>query len=275
MFIKSLILLACFFLSSFSILTAKQPKDKIALLFLTRQDLNHPKLWQELLEEATGKYTIYFHSKEELVEPFFKPFRIHKIVPTSWSIHVRAWQVLIQEALRDTSNQWFAFLSESCIPLYSLNHIYKHIKKDGNSHVCHAGPWWPQDSPREIHELYPEYRLGNWEWIVLSRKHAEIVAKDRALIGIIAKHPNDQESYFGCLFAVYGCLHEICNHTYTYANWRYSENNGCHPHCFKEVNELNASLLEEAYADGHLFARKFAKEYPQSELLHMIRKHSK
>lgn len=257
-------------------LEAARPKEKgkVALLFLTNAHPNHPKLWQTLLE-ASDNYNVYIHSKDPISIPFFQQYRIDTIVSTSWSIHVRAWQVLIQAALKNPENQWFAFLSESCIPLYSLDRIYKSILDDPSSHIAFAGPWWPTYSPREIQELYPEFRMGNHEWMLLNRKHAEIVAQDRAIIRIISKHPNDQESYFGCLFAVYNCLHEICNHTHTYINWKYAEDAGCHPYTFRAVNAFNDALIAEAYASRALFARKFSKDYPEDVLLKMIYDHSK
>lgn len=85
-----LLLVTCFFTH----LQGSTPK--IALLFLTRSDLNHPDLWKTLLDEAPDRYTLYIHSKESMTHPFFKDFRISTIVPTTWLNHVKAWQLLIK-----------------------------------------------------------------------------------------------------------------------------------------------------------------------------------
>lgn len=246
-----------------------RPK-KLAFLFLTRQAPNHPNLWQYFFENSQMPWSLYIHSASEINHPFFSQFRVNKIVPTSWSIHVKAWQVLIQEALKDKSNTHFAFLSEACIPLYPLDHIHKTITEDPRSHMAYAGPWWPSTSTREVLEIFSEFRKGNTEWMVLNRKHAEIVAKDRAIIRIISRHDNDQESYFASLFAIHGCLDEICNHTYTYVNWKNPVNGGMSPYSFGEDNDFNENLIEEAYGEGYLFARKFSVSYPEDFLFKMI-----
>ncbi|MGZ3633130.1 MAG: beta-1,6-N-acetylglucosaminyltransferase [Parachlamydiaceae bacterium] len=251
-------------------------KEKIALLFLTRSDLNHPNLWKLLLEESSDKYNVYFHSKDPLLDPFFKSCRISKIVPTTWSIHARAWQALIQEAIQNSENAYFAFLSESCIPLYTLDYIYSVITADPRTHMAFATkPWWPSSHPRELHTIDPKYRCGNAEWIVMNRMHAEIVATDRAIIRIVSRHENDQESYFSTLFKIHDCLFEnLCGHSYTYFNMKYATNNGASPYHFSEVNEFSESLIQEAYSIGSLFARKFTPSYPESRLMDMIREHT-
>lgn len=271
MLAKVLLLIMCF--GVFGPLVG-QTTDTIALLFLTNRHPNHPRMWQKLLKKSKDKYSVYIHSKNKIDDLYFQKYRIAKTVPTSWSIHVRAWHVLLQEGLKDPNNKWFAFLSDSCIPLYTLDYIYDIISSDGRSHIAYAGPWWPEYFPREIAELLPEYRFGNSEWMVLSREHAEIVANDRSILKVVSQHANDQESYFGCLFAVQGILHELCNHSYTFVDWAHPEGNGAHPHTFHEQNELNDQLLNKAYAEGALFARKFSSSYPEHLLVDMIKKRS-
>ena len=266
-------LMACLLLGTCPLQLAA--KDKIALLFLTRSDPNHPTLWKTLISEASKKYTVYIHSKEPMQDPFFQQYRIDKIVPTTWAIHAKAWHALIQEAIKNPENKYFAFISESCIPLYSLDHIYSAITHDSRTHMAFAKPWWPKDCPTEVHSIPPEYRHGNTEWMVLNRKHAELVANDRAIIRIIARHTQDQESYFSTFFAISNALVEdICNHSYTYIDWEHNTNNGANPYSFAEVSSFNDGLIDYAYSIGALFARKFTKEYPEMSLLQMIRNHT-
>lgn len=249
--------------------------DKIALLFLTRSTPNHADVWKKLLKDAPGKYNIYVHSKEPMDDPFFQKHRISKIVPTTWSIHVRAWQALLQEAVKDQDNVRFAFLSEACIPLFSLKYIYSVIMSDPRTHMAFAKPWWDQYNPRELHTIDKEFRWGNPEWMVLNRKHAELVAADRAVIRIVSRHENDQESYFATLFAIHESLFDdLCAHSYTYVNWNNATNGGASPYTFKEESDFNNALIDEAYKIGALFARKFSEEYPAKAILQRI-KHSK
>ena len=207
-------------------------------------------------------------------EPYFKDHRIDNIVPTTWSIHVRAWQVLIQEALKDPENEKFVFVSESCVPLYTLNHIYDVLMQYPYTYMAYSKPWWLSSNPREIYELNPEHRYGSSEWMILNRKHAEIVAKDKGVIRIVSRHYNDQESYFPILLSIHNCLGEVFNHSFTYANWQYASNNGGSPYVFKEYDESSEELIEDAYNIGCLFLRKVATTFPEEILLMNIYDHS-
>lgn len=205
-------------------------------------------------------------------DPFFQQYRIDKIVPTTWAIHVKAWHALIQEAIKDPNNQYFAFVSEACIPLYSLDYIYSVITNDSRTHMAFAKPW---DSAHEVKSIASEYQHGNTEWMVLNRKHAELVANDRAFIRIIARQVHDQEIYFSTFFAISDALVEdICNHSYTYVDWEHAINNGASPYHFTEINSFNDAQIDYAYSIEALFARKFTKEYPEMHLLQMIRTHT-
>jgi hypothetical protein len=251
------------------------PRDKIALLFLTRSELNHPDLWRELLQESKDRFKIYIHSKEGMKDLFFKRYCVFPTVPTSWEKHVRAWQVLIREALKDPRNKKFVFLTESCVPLYSLRYIYDVLMRDSSTHMQYSRPWWNRHD-RDVVEIAPKYRWGNSEKIVLNRKHAEIVANDEKIIDIISQHWSDAESYFACLLAIHGRLHEVENHLCFYELWDLSGWCGEYPYPFSEVSEYNNNLIDLAYSDSaHLFIRKITKSYPQSALLNMIRTHSK
>lgn len=185
----------------------------------------------------------------------------------------KSMAVADQDALKDQDNQKFIFVSESCIPLYSLSSIYEFIMKDDCTYMTYARRWWPIHSPREVHELSPEFRYGNMEWVVLNRAHAELIAKDKSIIKIISRHDHDQESYFATLFAIHNCLDAVCNHSYTYTDWDHPTNGGRSPWVFNEVSEFNDELIEEAYLIGSLFARKFTINYPEGILLQMIRDH--
>lgn len=265
----------CLCLSSGHAADAKAPPKKVALLFLTIKDLNHADVWQKLLEDAGDQYNIYIHSKEPLEHPFFKNYRIAKIVPTNWAQHIRAWHELFKEAVANPENVKFVLLSESCVPLYTLNKIYEQLLADDLSYMAYARPWWPASHPREVHEIFPEFRYGNNEWMVLNRKHAELVAADVSIINVVANHVHDQESYFGILFAIHNCLSEVVNRMLTYVNWEHAENGGHNPYTFREVNPLSNDLLNDAYQLKALFARKFAKSYPEGVLLQSIEAHSK
>ncbi len=242
---------------------------KIALLFLTRKDLNHPHLWQEAILEAEDRVNVYIHSKHPLEQDFFKTFRITQIVPTTYLIHVKAWQALLAEAIQNHENMKFVFLSESCIPLYSLKDIHYHLIQDDYSYLYYHEPWWDKNAPREIHEFPLEHRWGNSEWMILNRKHAELIVNDQEIIEVVSKHIHDQESYPSTLFSFKGILNEVVFKQTTYAS--FVKGRGTHPYEFQIDNAVNRQSMRSAKRAGCLFARKFASTFPE-ETLKIVRK---
>ena len=116
---------------------------KIALCFLTINNLSKPKLWSNFLDK-TDKYNIYFHNKEKFVdnENELHKYCIEENVPTKWGdiSLVHATLKLFETAFRDNENKYFILLSDNCIPLYDLNSIYeKIVELDSNLISC--GPW--------------------------------------------------------------------------------------------------------------------------------------
>ncbi len=109
-------------------------QDKVAFLFLTIDDLNHTDIWHTLLKEVEGKYSIYIHSKKPIQDPYFKQFcisenRCHNLVYTC-----KTMAIALKEAFKDPCNKKFVFISDSCIPLYSLDYIIHKILSDDFSH---------------------------------------------------------------------------------------------------------------------------------------------
>ncbi len=241
---------------------------KIALLFLTRQELNHPRVWQKMLEETEDQFNVYIHSKEPLKDPFFKKYRISTIVPTSYLAHGQAWQVLIREALKNDENIKFIYLSESCMPLYHLTDLYHYLIHDPNSFMRYSAPWWPRDSEREVTEIPLEHRWGNAEWIILNRRHANLIAKDQEILPLTSQHINsDHEAYPSSLFSIKGCLHEVVYRLTTYANFSVPE--GPPPYHFRDNSPVEQSYIENAKRGGCLFARKFTPEFPSQHFIQL------
>ena len=105
---------------------------KIAFLFLTIGDVNQPDVWTKYLEGAKGKYSVYSHPKfpEQVKTPWLKDALISKRVETGWGYITRAYECLLKEAMKDTTNVKFVTISESCIPLKPFDPFYQYLKKD-------------------------------------------------------------------------------------------------------------------------------------------------
>ena len=103
--------------------------NKIAFLFLTREDVNYPNIWNEYFNDKS-KFNIYMHPKNKNnVKSFMKNYIIKDLVVTEWgrgSIIV-AMINLLKAAIKDNDNKMFVFLSESCLPIKSLSNLYQQI----------------------------------------------------------------------------------------------------------------------------------------------------
>ncbi len=247
--------------------------DQIALLFLTVGEINHANLWEKQLKDDE-RFSIYVHSKSPIQHPFFAPRRIVKIVPTSWSNHMNAWQELLKEAVKDERNKKFVFLSDSCVPLRPLEDTYHALIQDDRAYMCFRAPWWSKTSSREVVELPEEHRWGNGEWVILNRRYALMIAQDETVIKYVAQHDLDVEAYPSSLLSVHGCLHNadiLCQES-TFANWDkgsshpYQYQGADHPYLFKDDSVKNVELLLEARRGGLFFARKVASTFPQDVL---------
>jgi len=98
--------------------------DKIAFLFLTIDNVNQPRLWNEYFKDKGHKISIYRHAKNpEKVVPFYNEKRIDT-VKTGWGFITNAYYHLFQEAFKDEDNVKFVTISESCIPLKKFDAFY-------------------------------------------------------------------------------------------------------------------------------------------------------
>jgi hypothetical protein len=102
---------------------------KIAFLFLTIDNINHPFFWEEYFKNNDDKINIYCHPKnpENVTIPWLKKNIISKLVETDDGYITKAYFNLLAAALGDKDNIKFITISESCIPLIPFNKLYKNI----------------------------------------------------------------------------------------------------------------------------------------------------
>lgn len=267
--IQFLILFAIF-LSPVFLLSTESPKKKVALLFLTRNGLHYPLFWKTVCLQHSDKFNLYIYSDGGLADAFFESARIKQLIPTKWDYHIKTWQLLVKEAFQNPDNYKFVYLSESCVPIIPLEKIYEVLTQNDLSYMAFAGPWWPGDNSREVVELPIEHRWGNQEWVILNRKHAEMVANDEEVIETVSKYWIDSESYPSTLFSVKGCLHEFYCRATTYVNWSFPEGGGAHPYHFRSDSPFNREMLFKAQEKGYFFARKFVPPYPEEMIWRVI-----
>lgn len=118
---------------------------KIAFCFLTYKDIIRLEVWNQFFKNIDpAKYTVYIHPKNKNLinfEEYKFPINIVKNIintrsKTDISI-VRATLQLLKECNLENQPTHYVFLSQSCIPLYNFETLYKIITKTDNSIISY------------------------------------------------------------------------------------------------------------------------------------------
>jgi len=224
---------------------------KIALLFLTIDDLNQPMVWRQWFCDSDpgtrSRFNIYVHNKDEIKDPFFEKFEIMNKTQTSWGTDtlVRASILLLQEALENQDNSYFVLLSESQIPLVSAEDVFKNVAQDSvNKSKFYTGNF-SQPSDSIFGDLVKHGQKAD-QWWILTREAAiwfsENIFLDRSS-DIFAK----DERYFVELMELAGLpWKDECS---TYCNW----DTGNPP---KKYDAINYEDWKDARDKNCLFLRQ-------------------
>ncbi|KFK25695.1 hypothetical protein AALP_AA8G147100 [Arabis alpina] len=173
-------------------------KPQIAFLFIARNRLPLEFVWDAFFQGEEGKFSIYVHSRPGFVlsdattkSNYFLDRQVNDSIQVDWgeSTMIEAERVLLRHALRDSFNHRFVFLSDSCIPLYSFSYTYNYIMSTPTSFVdSFADTKDSRYNPR----MNPIIPVHNWrkgsQWVVLNRKHAEIVVNDTTVFPMFQQH---------------------------------------------------------------------------------------
>jgi|TARA_B100001059_G_C17699561_1_gene509309 hypothetical protein len=106
-------------------------QHKVAFLNLSLDSFNREDVWRQFFNGGDKElFNLYIHSKNKKC-PVFKDYFIENTVPTKWGHFslVEATIELIKAALEDKQNEYFSLISDSHLPLYSLNETVELIKR--------------------------------------------------------------------------------------------------------------------------------------------------
>ncbi|HEV2600746.1 MAG TPA: beta-1,6-N-acetylglucosaminyltransferase [Candidatus Babeliales bacterium] len=235
---------------------------KIAFLFLTIADVYHQDHWKDFFAGHEDAHSLYAHSKEHLkTGDFLKPYEMTYKIDTTWANTMRAQIELLRVALQDSENTKFIFISESTIPLQNFDTVYARIMSDEKSMFYfvsspYVGNTW---GPRNLQPIPQDKQYKNSQWVVLNRKHAQLMVDDRYYIDIITRYPCDQEHYPSTLLINCGLIDEIIRVSTTYVEWGVKAEK--YPYHFTDLRDPSElSMLINAQRLGFLFARKITEK---------------
>ena len=126
-------------------------------------------------------YNIYIHYKENKPLKYFESYKIKDIIPTEWCgiSLVKAQNKLVELAIKDSNNQHFIFVSNSCIPLKSFNYIYNALDTK-YSYFNKAIPY-----VKEFSQSIKAYKAS--QWCILNRKHTQKILENYEILNTIFK----------------------------------------------------------------------------------------
>jgi hypothetical protein len=267
----------------------RRPTPKVAFLFLTNSDIVFSPLWEKYFRGHRQLFNIYVHADPSSVLelPLTPTFR-GRFVPAkatqraSPTLISAARRLLATALLDDPSNQFFALLSQSCIPLHPFPTMYNALLSDNaGPHGRHRSFIEIKDKDWVLHDRYyargdevmlPEvpydrFRSGS-QFFVLTRRHAILVVRDMRLwkkfkLPCLIERKDScypEEHYFPTLLDMQdpdGCT----KYSLTRVNW--TDQVEGHPHTYRP-GEVSARLIRELRKSNatysYMFARKFAPE---------------
>lgn len=242
---------------------------KIAFCFLIYDIINHEELWHSFFKNVdTNKYTIYIHYKFNKPLKYFEKYKLTNCIETKYAdiTLVKAQNLLLQEAITDKENKHFIFVSGSCIPLKSFDHVYDNLN-EGHSYfnISQQSECFPR-CKTTLNYIDKKYIQKASQWCILNRKHTELMLNnDDYLTWFEYTYAPDEHCYITNIF--YNNLQyeitttqNVANDATTFTNWRgmdykYPSYNELKNYSFITNDELLYLLDSKC-----LFGRKFNKE---------------
>ena len=242
---------------------------KIALCFLTYENLSQPKLWRKFIDNNKDRLNVYIHNKNDFVEDEYQlnQYCIQNRVPTKYSHKsvVEAELTLFKEAHKhDAANAFFILLSDKCVPLYNFDHIYTSIFAENSNMVAsgkdHGNKCRHQDlTDREF--ISVEEFAKDHQWLMLNRDSVDFFINNNFLDMYSDQFAAVDEHYFG----------NICNkfkipyksQLVTYVNWAdESDNKNDRPYPKTYEILTNEMIVNDVLPRNTFFMRKISANCP-------------
>lgn len=230
---------------------------KIALCFLTYDNLSQPKLWKNFINP---KYNIYIHNKYDFTGEFQK-YCIDNKVETKWGniSLIKASLNLFKEAFKNKENKYFILLSDKCIPLYSPDNMYNKIKKLNNNLIITS------DLNRNRYNLLADKTFFNEntfmkqsQWMLLKRKTVKFFINNNYTHIFGDNFDVPDEHYFINIILKFNIPY--INKKITYINWKDESDLTKYRKFPKTYSKLTNEDIKNILKTNSLFMRKIGPE---------------
>ena len=258
---------------------------KVALCFTIsgKQEVSKEQIWQDWIKPNKDIITIYFHYKNysTIKSEWIKDHAINPkcIVETSYFHMVPAYITLMNFAItHDSKNQWFIFLTESCVPIISPQKFRNLFFNNLNKTIMSWKPcWWNVHIYKRanLHGLKSEFHLANNPWFILKKEDAlkciHYSITNKQIYNFICKGIIANESIFAIILKSLDRLKYVQNSVTHASDWaRMSSGNS--PYVFDSENCLDIPFIEKFLKENPytMFLRKVDSSFPSNILLDFI-----
>ncbi|KAI4348185.1 hypothetical protein L6164_008939 [Bauhinia variegata] len=279
-------------------------RPKIAFLFIARNRLPLDFVWDEFFRGGDSRFSIFVHSrpgfrlnKVTTKSTYFLDRQVNDSIQVDWgeASMIEAERILLRHALGDPLNDRFVFLSDSCIPLYNFSYTYDYIMSTQTSFV---DSFADTKEGRYNPKMDPVIPVQNWrkgsQWVVLTRKHAEVVVNDETVFTMIQQHckrrslpefwrdhplPADaskehncipDEHYVQTLLAQKGLEGQLTRRSLTHSSWDLSsskdhQRRGWHPVTYKFADATPMLIKSIKEIDNIYYETEYRREWCSSK----------
>lgn len=238
-------------------------EPKVALCFLTYDNLSQPELWKQF---QSSKYSIYIHNKNSFTGDFAQ-YCIGNPVDTKWGdiSLVKATLSLFQEAYNSPENKYFVLLSDKCIPLYGPDEMYKRIAEADdnilNAFKTEVGSKWHNMRYNTIADkcFFDESDFyGQSQWMLLKRETVTFFLDNdyTDIFGPLCDVPD--ETYFVNIMNKFEI--NFRKRVMTIVNWDEESDLQKYNKLPKTYSNLTNGITQHILESGCLFMRKVGPE---------------
>lgn len=234
-------------------------KPKVALLFLTRNNLTQPQLWAEWLRGHEDQFAVFVHAKhrDQVTDEILRGRIIDEYVETVHSAHyphhavTKAQIALLRAGIADPAARKLAFVSESTIPIAPADEVYECLLADNRSWIDDDGFWPQRFAGLRVGSIPAEHFRKAANWLVLNRAHAwRCIEAEAEFVDAFAGVYGADEHYFPTVLSLGGVDFgtEVRSQCATYVDWKRGG-----PFVFESLSE---NELVDARRAGQVFLRK-------------------
>ena len=262
---------------------------KIALCFIINYEhiLNKEHIWRKWIEANEDIINVYFfyETKEKIKSEWILKHTISAafIYNTSYFNVVPAYMSLMRYAyVKDNTNQWFCFLTDSCCPIISPKKFrYLFFNYYNKSIFSWKYAWWNVvvHTRANLRLLPDKLKLANDPYFILKRedvcKCLQFLKYNVQLSNTIIQGGLANESFFAIALKYYNVLDQsICKPSHM-VDWS-RMTSSTSPFTFYEDTTENRLFIESNKTNKfNMFIRKIAPDFPDNVLNDYIYKYSK